>query len=245
MGWIDPRGKIQRESSELYQLNLKKIEGRFLIGYLGLLELVDKRVKVNANRFSIPFDGQDPYPAPSIVQSVGRARSIFLLAQRIFKIGSKESIDPVFIGKDQIISLSKDHGDNLWIGYLQNGAARYQSFNDSKPFRLPFLDSKSVTRVLHDVQKGYWVSTLEDGVYYIPEFVFLNQTISHHTKIKTVFSRDDQTFIGDDSGLVSILDHSGNPIIQKKFNERSILSIFYDSKKNIWVSTNIDTYILD
>jgi signal transduction histidine kinase/ligand-binding sensor domain-containing protein len=239
IGKIDSRGQVQKDNNEYQQLSFKKIDDRYLTAFLGIFESMDN-VKVNGKSF--PFHLNDKTHTRPINRTVSwRGEEYFNVGATIFKI-SNESIVPVFIAKDQIISLSKDFDDNLWIGYLQNGVERYQSFKDSKPFRFPFLDSKSVTCVLHDAQKGYWVSTLEDGVYYIPEFFLLTQTISNHKKIRTVFSRN-QTLVGDDSGLASLLDQSGNLIIQKKFN--SILSVFVDSNKNIWISTRIETYILD
>lgn len=103
MGRIDARGKIQREGSELFQLNLKKVEGRFLVGYLGFLEAVN-RLKVNEKRF--PFHLVDKIHTRSIICTVSwKGEEYFSAGATIFKIG-KESIDPVFIGKDQIISLS-------------------------------------------------------------------------------------------------------------------------------------------
>lgn len=242
IGKIDAKGNIQKEGTELYQLSLKKIEDRFLVGFLGPLELIEK-IKVDGHRFPIHLTDK-VHTRPINCAINWKGEEYFSIGTTIYKI-NKTSVEPVFNGKDQIISLSKDLDDNLWVGYFQNGADRYQYFADSKPFHFPFLESKSVTRILHDQQKGYWVSTLEDGVYYIPEFAFLNQTVSNHSRIRAVFSRDDRTIVGDDSGLVSIVDQSGHLVVQKKFHERSILSVFFDSKKNIWLSTNIETYILD
>ena len=239
---IDSAGRIEKENTEHSQLSLKKIDNRFITAYLGPIELIEK-VKVNKHHFKIHLNHKERIREINCTVS-WRGEEYFTIGATIYKI-SKESIDPVLIGKDQIISLVKDFDDNLWVGYFQNGVARYQSFADTNPLRFPFLNSKSVTCILQDTQKGYWASTLEDGVYYIPEFVFFNQTISNHTKIKTVFSKDGLIFIGDDAGLMSILDESGKLIVQKRFNKLSILSIFVDSNKNIWVSTNIETYILD
>jgi signal transduction histidine kinase len=243
LGKIDPSGKVQKDNIEHHELSLKKIEGQFIVGYLGSIQLIDK-VKVNEKQFPIHLNDRSRIRPINCTVS-WKGEEYFSIGATIFKIG-KASITPVFNGKDQIICLSKDLNDNLWIGYIQHGAERYQSFTDTQPFKFPFLDSKSVTKILQDPQRGYWLSTLEDGVYYVPELMLLiNENGTNNTKVKVVFSQEGQTFIGDDSGLISVLDSFGKVLKQKRFDGRSILSIFLDTKQNIWVSTNLETYILD
>jgi len=239
---IDPTGNIQNDRMEVRELGLKKIEGQFIVGYYGSMESI-KKVGVNENQF--PIHLKDTTHLRQINCTVSwKGEDYFSIGSTIFKIG-KQSVTPVFSGKDQIICLSKDLNDDLWIGYMLHGANRYHSFADTQPFKFPFLNSKSVTSILHDAQKGYWFSTLEDGVYYVPELILLNENITKQSRIKAVFSQGGQTFIGDDSGLVSVLDSSGKITKQKRFDGFSVLSIFLDSKRNIWTSTNNETYILD
>lgn len=242
IGKIDFRGKIEKEGIELHHLTLKEIENQFLVGYMGPLEEID-HVDAHGNLFPLHLTDK-VHKRPINCTVSWKGEEYFSVGATIFKIG-KTSVDPVLIGKDQIISLSKDLDDNLWIGYFQNGATRYRSFTDASPFQFPFLNSKSVTRVLQDAQKGYWASTLEDGVYYVPEFTFLNHPIANQTKIRTVFAREGHTVIGDDLGMISVLDRSGNLVSQKKIEGRSILSVLIDSKKNIWAATNNNTFLLD
>ncbi len=243
LGKIDSKGNIQKVDIAHHELSLKKIEGQFIVGYLGSVGLVD-RVKVNEKLFPILLNDKT-HIRPINCTVSWKGEDYFSIGATIFKIG-KESITPVFNGKEQIICLSKDLDDHLWIGYIQHGAERYQNFGDTRPFKFNFLDSKSVTSILQDSQKGYWLSTLEDGVYYVPEFkLLLNENDTNHTKIKVVFYHEGQTFIGDDSGLVRVLDSFGKILEQKKFDGHSILSIFLDTQQNIWISTNFETYILD
>src|SRR6478736_5809564 len=205
IGKIDPNGNIQKEAIEPFQLFLKKVDSRFIVGPGGPRDSINT-VKVDTKVFPIVVkDTVHAHPIICVVRWKGE--EYFSKGATVYKIG-KDAIERILIGKDQIISLSKDVDDNLWIGYLKNGADCYQSFNDTGPVRFSFLNSKSVTRVLQDTQGGHWVSTLEDGVYYLPESTFQTQTISNHSKLTAVFARADKTLIGDDSGVISILDQS-------------------------------------
>lgn len=239
MGKINTKGEMQKDSCEDFELTIKEIENQFIgsgVASINTVKFNEKRYRIQLN------DKTHNRPINCVIHWKGE--EYFSVGATIFKV-NQESVIPIFIGKDQIISLSKDLNDNLWIGYMQKGVEGIKSFADPQPFSFPFLNSKSVSSIIQDSQGGYWASTLEDGVYYIPELILLKETILKHKKIKVVLSQDDLTFIGDESGLLSILNASGKIMMQKKFDGHSILSIFLDTEKNIWISTNYQTYIFD
>src|SRR5204863_4885026 len=89
------------------------------------------------------------------------------LGRDIFGFDGKKVVK-AFTGQADIISLSKDQKDNLWIGYRNNGAERYKSDDFKKPWRPSFLEKKSVTKIMEDKERGFWFTTLESGVYYVP-----------------------------------------------------------------------------
>ncbi len=79
---------------------------------------------------------------------------------------------------------------------------RHTSFGHKEKLNLPFITSKSVTRVFQDMQGGYWMSTLQDGVYYVPELSFSTQNLPDGSKIKAALSKNGKTFIIDQRGKV-------------------------------------------
>jgi len=241
MGKINLKGEIQVETMVPGQLRLKQVENRLLVCHLGDTELT-KRVTLDGKDFAINMtDKTKTHPISCTFSFKGKY--YFSLGATIFKI-DEESVTPVFQAKDQIISVYIDNEESLWIGYLRKGLQRYKDFNDTTPFHLPFLDSRSVTSVCRDSQNGLWVSTLENGVYYIPELQLLQVNMPSHIKIRSVLADGSRTMIGNEAGLLTILGQTGQTISQKKFKS-SILSIFKDVKHQTWISTSAETYILD
>lgn len=79
----------------------------------------------------------------------------------------RKIIDPV----SPIISLNYDKNGDLWCGLMNKGVVKFKHADIfSTPER--YLNQLSVTGVLQDKEGGYWFSTLEHGVYYVPSFVF-------------------------------------------------------------------------
>ncbi|PCJ78147.1 MAG: hypothetical protein COA57_16275 [Flavobacteriales bacterium] len=70
------------------------------------------------------------------------------------------------------ISLMEDKNENVWLGTFEGGVLFYENGIFSKPART-YLKGLSVTSVMNDAEGGYWFTTLENGVYYIPSNEFL------------------------------------------------------------------------
>ena len=68
---------------------------------------------------------------------------------------------------DQVISLFLDHEDFLWIGLFKNGVKKYKLENGLWKEQDHLFTNYSVTKVLEDNEGGIWISTLEDGVFYV------------------------------------------------------------------------------
>jgi ligand-binding sensor domain-containing protein len=72
----------------------------------------------------------------------------------------------------KVISVYVDHKGRLWEGYHLGGLALLR--NDSLE-ELPskLMNGFSVTSVLQDREEGFWITTLESGVFYLPSLSFL------------------------------------------------------------------------
>lgn len=108
-------------------------------------------------------------------------------ATRFFLAGDKEiciaaqdkccmlkngAASPCVPHEGRIIYIYTDSNGNTWHCMHKNGA---RLFSRDKDVLLPpkILQGLSVTRVLEDREHGYWITTLEDGVYYLPSLSFL------------------------------------------------------------------------
>ncbi len=62
--------------------------------------------------------------------------------------------------------MKEDRNNRLWVG-TANGVYCY----DNENFRTPtqhYLETKSISGIMSDREGGYWFTTLEDGIYYLP-----------------------------------------------------------------------------
>jgi ligand-binding sensor domain-containing protein/competence protein ComGC len=66
-----------------------------------------------------------------------------------------------------ILDLSIDHDNDLWIGFRKAGVMYYKNA-DIKSIPISFLDNSSVNSTYRDHEGGVWLSTLERGIFYIP-----------------------------------------------------------------------------
>lgn len=70
--------------------------------------------------------------------------------------------------EDRIIWINIDNQGALWVGLSNGGVKKLSTDLLQKNTELSYLDSLSVTSVLHDNEGGKWFSTLENGIFYLP-----------------------------------------------------------------------------
>jgi len=239
-GYIDSSGKIQTEDTiKANHLSFRNVESHLIYSRVGPINRI-KLCKINGATFNVKFHESSERTQICLLQ--WRNKEYFSIGSCIYQL-NKNSITKVFQGLSHIISLNLDHEDNLWIGYLLNTVECYSSFEHKKNLNIPFMRSKSVTKVLQDIQGGYWMSTLQDGVYYVPELSFFAQYLSTSSKIKTVLSKNDRTFIIDERCRIFLLRNASTRFLKKLDN--LALTAFFDMTDNLWVSTDKAIYKFD
>jgi signal transduction histidine kinase len=240
---IDSIGHFEKIGigNDINQWKIKIVEDELVYAYKGPLA---NSVRIENNLSSFPRSNTEVSPR-KVCTLQWKGEKYFSLGTWIYQIVG-DSTKPVFHGPDQIISLSVDLSNNLWIGYMQTTLQCYSDFNKVLNFNFPFLKSKSVTGLLQDNQHGYWISTLQDGVYYIPEISFLAESVDMDSKITaTLSSKNNTTLIGDDQGRVLLIDSLKSKKNEIALGKFTILSLILSSKDQYWVATSKNTFILD
>lgn len=154
------------------------------------------------------------------------------------------NVKKVFSSSYPIISLSVDEEENIWIGLLNGGVCKITNMDFSNPFFIDFFKDKSVTKVYQNSSTGLWFSTLENGVYHIPNLSIENYT-ANLSKIKVVASSHDKIYIGDQAGNVIVYNSITKTVLAKKKFDYTILSMFIDSRSNLWISDLATIYQFD
>ena len=81
--------------------------------------------------------------------------------------------------KCEIIGLSVDPQNGLWVGFMKEGVSYYKNSDLSKS-PLAFLNNCSIGAISFDHEGGVWLISLEKGVFYIPStsiFVYTNVSV--------------------------------------------------------------------
>ena len=132
--------------------------------------------------------------------------------------------------------LSKDRDNNLWICGRNTGAWRFKNGNIKENPDLKLLAGYNVSSVLQDNKKGYWFTTLHNGVYYLPSLnvYYYNQSNGlFKDNINTSYCFNDSLWIGYHSNFLSL--KTGNQIKNIKLSEKNnieLTKIFYDTINN-------------
>lgn len=155
------------------------------------------------------------------------------------------SIKRVYTGCGPIISLSKDQHDNLWAGYKNCGAEKFSRDDFINSWQPAFLNEKSVTNVIQDHEGGLWFSTLEKGVYYVPNLYVDHIPLPKASTPTEVVSAPGYVFVGDQLGTLYAYDIDTKEVCWKRYHGLRITALFYNNNNHLWVSNGLQAHIYD
>lgn len=133
-------------------------------------------------------------------------------SKKILKIDKEkltETLSLNVIKDPPILTLYIDSKKRLWINYSKNGTSVYLINKYQSPYK-GFLKGISVSGVLEDTENGIWITTLEDGVYYMPNlnFTFYNKTVN---KVFSIEELNGKIYLLT-SKNIGVFDHFKNKI---------------------------------
>lgn len=108
----------------------------------------------------------------------------------------------IFAGLAPLISSYQQGDGSIWLGEKHGGAHLIVGSDLSKPLK-SFLKSFSVTCVMKDRENGYWFTTLEDGLFYLPssQFTYFEKTAYPQYLKFPSFSENLLKMVGDNKVL--------------------------------------------
>lgn len=126
--------------------------------------------------------------------------------------------------------------NNLLIGGLKTGLLVYHFENGKLIYKEKILDHLSVTDVEEDKSNGFWISTLESGVFYLPNVHFKSVSTNKgliSDEIKSIYSFKGTTYLGLVEGsyhkiikdqLYSVINHEPSFVTFTEFNNDVLFS---------------------
>jgi signal transduction histidine kinase len=160
--------------------------------------------------------------------------SLYFSVDQVIFMYDGEQLKKVFTGDAPIISMFADSEDGIWLGYHSGvGAERYTDVSFKNPWKPDFLLGKSVSKIISDSEKGLWMTTLERGVYFVPNSrieLYPNKSAS---KAIHVTSTDDVVLFNNHSRIMTAMDARKKIIIAKENAGAEKWAI--DNNGNIWM----------
>lgn len=238
-GSISNDGKPDVHYQKDYEVHYQQMGSGFILGYKQ-----QRLSKISLNNKLYSFEHYSVFCSQLQVLGVQwKGRLYFSMCQDLYEFDG-ENFKYILSKPNPILSLSKDRDDNLWIGYLSGGTERFSEPDFRKSWSPEFLRSASVTKVLQDQGKGFWFSTLEHGVFQVPDFSISNYKLDESKKIQQVTSSADQVIIATNEGEVIGFDKNANRLYTKHYSP-PITDLFLASNKDLWISANGYTYLMD
>ena len=245
MGAIDTKGKVTMEKMNLQHVYYKSVGNSSIIGWKIIGPLKTQNYLSIDNKpfpFALTHEWEDPKTSHPVKKAIKWNSNLYIsINNNIFKYDG-QSLTLAYIGDSPIISLSIDNNNNLWAGLFNNGAIRF-SKDLTNPWTFPALKKNSITKIIQDNEGGYWFTTLENGVNYMPNINFIQYNLNSNSKIRTGISESNKILIGETDGTLNIFNNETGQFIKTNF-QRGILYLL-KTDQNWWISTSYELRILD
>jgi len=148
----------------------------------------------------------------------------------------------------RILWLSRSKNNMLWVCPFNEGAIAINENNLMGPIVHSYLNNNSVSSVLHDKEGGFWFTTLDDGVFYLPS----HNTVSYvyptdlpDNDVLRVETGENEIYTGTSNGFLSVIKNNkitNYPVDTNLHSE--ITALTYDRRlKQLYIGSTYTPYI--
>lgn len=231
----------------------QKNNGDILVGTQKGLNIIDSQFKVR-NADEIPSNTNISYSCilPNTETEIYFGTHAEGVIKFDFKLNNTTARYNLNNGltSNPIQCLFRDREDNLWIG--TDGAGVYKYRNDKFVYftKNNGFPESYVNTVAQDKKGRYWVALRSNGICKIDGKEITSYKFKANVKnsipdndINAILPLDDdRIFFGTKDGLCIYDNEVFSTIHDFNFRNKYILSLFQDSKKNIWIGTTEGLY---
>jgi signal transduction histidine kinase len=243
LGKIDSSGIVSHKSIGEEGIHIDKIGDLPIHRVAARFDGMINQVTIENQKFAIEDTDDETFHRQTRLLTTNDG--LYFTVKRKIYLYDRSSIKLLAEGPGTIISLSEDADGNIWVGYLYKGVQRFNKNDFAKPWTPEFLKNKSVTKVLQDGERNLWVSTLESGVYHVPNLEIKNTPLATTSKIRMVVPIRNTFLAGDEAGNLYQFNPETRKLEEQTKFEGAIFCALLDSRKNIWISSTREIAVFD
>ncbi len=180
-------------------------------------------------RFTLSELGIKPFkPIYFYAQQAKDGSAFITIDGNIFRIKDGRVVSHNHSITQSVIWISIDADNNLWVSAFEGGVYMFPNCDLESPERLCFLKDYQVTSVLRDDEGSYWFSTLNDGVFYVPDHqiaVFSKENGLSDNRANAVYAKDGKIYVGFEMGFVDVIENG--QITHYKLSSKDNIGITY------------------
>lgn len=168
---LKPNGKVQR-LNDLRRLDpeMKKIRSEYyFLKTCGILDQIHPLFVPN-------------HPESNSYRSYhSQNKNYFSMGSSVYQITSKKQIIKIATvpDKTEIIQMYPESREKVWV-CTRNGLYLFEN----QVFIKKYFTHQSISYIAQDFEGGYWISTLRNGVLYVPSFEIFTDYINHSLPAK-------------------------------------------------------------
>lgn len=237
VGHIDSAGNLDTVSVQRGEMAAFRTDQKMLLAYFGV-----------ENTTTFKFQGRSfPVPRAPAENFYHMPRALFWNDLFYFSINDKlYSFDGSRVKLEKaahhaIVHMVVDPNNNLWLCYIKGGAERFVKNLETPDLTL--FPGKSVTSIAFDHEQSIWVTTLENGIYFVPHLDISYDTRFGDARITAVARYDNDLFVGNGTGEVKAYDLTTGKLHWQLDLDDIVFAFVKQPGGNTWISTAFQLYI--
>lgn len=158
----------------------------------------------------------------------------------------KELVLANFIKKQKIVSTYIEN-DFIWFS-TDDGIYVYEYVNNYFIYKTTYFKGHETTKVIKDKNGNYWVTTLRDGVYIIPNrYIQQYELLTDFNNVTAIeIVANNKLIIGSTKGKLAIVNTNTHQIDTLAIlSEKKVFALANNGKNEVYVSFGNKSYILD
>jgi len=168
---IDSIGNLSCLYQSADSVNIVNLSGENLTYFFSSQ---NKKLEIISDRGSIFISSPKIYETEPVLVKYEKGKLFIASQNKLYFITTR--IEKTLTFDKNISSLDIDSQSCLWVGFESGGAACYRNLDIFQPSIYQELREESVSSVILDNQNSVWLSTTNEGLFYVPSQNFKQVT---------------------------------------------------------------------